>query len=321
MINAVATSCPASSAASNQISVFSYVKELANVHYFPISADFNKFESDYIKLAFDYCHQIIKHHSKTFSMAASLLDHERRNAIAALYGICRISDDIVDKDLLNKQQLMKRWQKSVNSQVPNIADPVQLAWLYTRAKYKIPSKLMDQLITGVVMDTHKTRYATYEELVQYCYYVASTVGLMSMHIIGYSDEKAIPYAIEMGVALQLTNIIRDVGEDYRMGRIYIPQEEMDRFGITEDHFKNRIIDDAWKALIAFQIQRARRLYQNSWKGLSYLESKGKWSIAAAATLYKEILKMVERNQYDNLNHRAFVSKKRKLFLLSKLLVN
>lgn len=297
-----------------------HVGRLANVSFKPIDADFENIEDDYVKLSFTYCHEMIKHHSKTFSLAASLLDPDRSNAISALYSFCRITDDIVDKQMADHESLLLNWKNSISSQIPNIADPVQLAWLYTRAKYSIPSEYMDQLITGVLMDTKKYRYTTFEELVEYCYHVASTVGLMSMHIIGFSDKKAFAFAIKMGVALQLTNIIRDVGEDFEMGRIYIPQEDLDRFAITENHFRHKIVDQAWKDMIAFQIKRARRFFQESWDGLNYLESKGRWSIMAAATLYREILTMVERNEFDNLNRRAFVSKKRKLFLLSKMMV-
>jgi len=294
--------------------------DLANVEYSSIQVDFKNFENDYIKLSFRYCQEIIKYHSKTFSLATSLLDGDRQNAIISLYGFCRITDDIIDKDLDHGEKILEEWQKATHSNRIDITDPVLFSWLYTRQKYKIPIGYMDQLINGVKMDTVKFRYETYEELVEYCYSVASTVGLMSMHIIGFTSDKAFRYSIQMGIALQLTNIIRDVGEDYKMGRIYLPQEELDHFGITENHFKNQIVDDNWKKLMAFQIDRARKYYTDSWKGLAYLEPKGKWAIAAAATMYREILKIVERNNYDNLNQRAFVSKKRKLYLLSKLIV-
>lgn len=294
--------------------------QLADAEYKPIQLDFKKFEADYIKLSFKYCSEIIKHHSKTFNLASSLLDADRRSAITSLYGFCRITDDIIDKGLVGGEQILESWHNKVLSCHLDITDPVLFSWLYTRQKYKIPVEYMDQLIKGVRMDTVKFRYSTFEELIEYCYYVASTVGLMSMTIIGFEDKTAIRYAIQMGVALQLTNIIRDVGEDFRMGRIYLPQEDLDRFGVTDEHFAQSIIDDKWKNLIAFQIKRARQFYAESWQGLSLLESKGKWSIAAAATFYGEILKIIERNKYDNLKTRAFVSKKRKLYLLSKLIV-
>lgn len=300
---------------------YNYLNDLANVSYNPIQFETSEFEDSYLKLSYQFCHEIIKSHSKSFSLASSLLDNERQNAVAALYSFCRITDDIIDKESIHREKLFDSWRKNVLSPVPNIADPVNFAWLHTRAKYEIPEDYLLQLIDGVAMDTHKNRYNTYEELVKYCYHVASTVGLMSMHIIGFTDRNAIPFAINMGIALQLTNIIRDVGEDYSMGRIYLPQEELDRFGITEKHFSERIIDDAWKELMKFQIERARQLFDQSWEGLSFLEAKGKWSIQAAAVLYREILKKVEHNNYDNLSKRAFVSKKRRLFLLSKLLIN
>jgi len=294
--------------------------DLANVKYSSIQVDFKKFENDYIKLSLRYCQEIIKYHSKTFSLASSLLDDDRQNAIISLYGFCRITDDIIDKDLEHGDKILEEWQQATRSNRLDITDPVLFSWLYTRQKYKIPIGYMDQLMNGVQMDTIKFRYETYEELIEYCYKVASTVGLMSMHIIGFTSDKALRHSIQMGIALQLTNIIRDVGEDYKMGRIYLPQEELDHFGITESHFENQIVDDNWKNLMAFQIKRARMYYTESWKGLPYLESRGKLAIAAAATMYREILKIVERNNYDNLKKRAFVSKKRKLYLLSKLIV-
>lgn len=304
----------------SETSVFDKIFQLADVVYEPHDSDFSKFEFNYVKLSFQYCQKLIAHHSKTFNLASSLLDEERKNAVASLYGFCRITDDIIDTQTGHAEYIIDKWRNELESTIPDITDPVLFSWNYTRQKYHIPFEYSMQLIKGVKMDCHKKNYSNFEELVEYCYYVASTVGLMSMHIIGFKNREAIKYSIVMGVALQLTNIIRDVGEDYEMGRIYIPQVELDYFNVTKEHFENKIIDDAWKNLMAFQIERTRNLYAQSWKGLKYLEAKGSISIAAAATLYKEILKMVERNGYDNLNKRAFVSKKRKLYLLSKLLV-
>ncbi len=172
--------------------------------------------------AYDYCEQLTQFHSKTFYMASGLLPKDKRRAARALYAFCRVSDDLVDcsvDDALNK---LKSWQELTFEKEPTDEDAVALAWNDARRNYKIPWMYAEQLINGVAQDFSQTRYQTFDELTKYCYGVACTVGLMSMHIIGYSGSEAVPYAIRLGVALQMTNILRDVGDDWRNGRIYLP---------------------------------------------------------------------------------------------------
>jgi phytoene synthase len=161
---------------------------------------------------------------------------------------------------------------------------------------------------GVAADLTKDRYATIDELAQYSYGVASTVGLMSMHIIGYSDEDAIPYAIKLGVALQLTNILRDIAEDWARGRVYVPQDELAHFGLTEDDIAAAVVTDRWRAFMRFQIDRNRRLYAEAMPGIGYLDPSGRFAIGAAAELYRAILEDIERHDYDVFSRRAYVSK-------------
>jgi phytoene synthase len=159
---------------------------------------------------------------------------------------------------------------------------------------------------------HTNRYAHFEGLADYCYGVASTVGLMSMHIIGFSNQKAIRFAVKLGVALQLTNILRDIAEDYKRGRIYLPQNELKQFGITDEHFQHGIVDEAWIAMMKFQIARTRSIYEESWPGIAMLNADGRMAIAAAATFYKGILNDIEKRGYDVFSGRANVSKWGKL---------
>jgi len=137
--------------------VYKYVSGLAEADYSSTDLNSTDFDENYLKLAFNYCHEIIKHHSKSFGLASSLLDNERRDAVAALYSFCRITDDLIDKETSHREELLQSWKENVNRVIPNVADPVNLAWLYTRTKYKIPENYIYQLIDGVKMDIHKTR--------------------------------------------------------------------------------------------------------------------------------------------------------------------
>jgi len=263
---------------------------------------------DSLNVAYTYCKNITAIHSKSFYMASALLSAPKRNAVRALYAFCRTTDDIVDNAGSVNDGDLRAWREQSLGICPRFNDPVSIAWADTRQQYRIPACFALQLIDGVSRDIHTHRYEDFESLADYCYGVASTVGLMSMHIIGYSNEKAIRYAVKLGVALQLTNILRDIAEDYRRGRIYLPQDELRSFGITERHFQQGIIDEAWIAMMKFQIARTRSIYEESWPGIAMLNSDGRMAIAAAAIFYKAILTDIERRGYDVFSGRARVTK-------------
>jgi phytoene synthase len=187
-----------------------------------------------------------------------------------------------------------------------------LAWADTRATYSIPQRYAEQLLDGVASDLTKTRYANFTELTNYCYNVASTVGLMAMHIIGYESDEAIPYAVKLGVALQLTNILRDVAEDWENGRLYLLQDELTTFSLTEADIKAGIVDDRWREFMKFQITRIRQLYTDALPGITLLNKNGRFAIAAAAELYQAILNDIENHDYDIFSRRAYITKWEKL---------
>ena len=145
-----------------------------------------------------------------------------------------------------------------------------MAWNDTRKKYQIPRRYADQLLNGVAKDLHQNRYQTFEELTTYCYGVACTVGLMAMHIIGFSDTEAISYAIRLGVALQMTNILRDIGEDWKMGRVYLPQEELKEFGLSDLDISEGKVTENWRFFMQYQIERNRKLYNEALPGIRFL---------------------------------------------------
>ncbi|HLF28481.1 MAG TPA: squalene/phytoene synthase family protein [Anaerolineae bacterium] len=257
--------------------------------------------------AYAFCEAVTAAHSKSFDLATRLLPADKRRAMRALYAFCRVSDNIVDCPCCDAETSLAIWRQRALSSEPPRSDLVALAWTDTRLRYRIPQRYAEQLIDGVARDLRPIRYRVFEELAAYAYGVASTVGLMSMHIIGFSTAQAIPYAIKLGVALQLTNILRDVGEDGRAGRVYLPAEELAAYGLTEADLAAGRVDDRWRAFMRFQIERNRRLYAEAQPGIAVLNSDGRFAVAAAAELYRAILDDIEAHDYDVFNRRARVS--------------
>jgi phytoene synthase len=252
--------------------------------------------------------RVTAEHSKSFHFASGLLPEEKRAAVRALYAFCRTVDDIVDESTAyDRERQLDIWRKIVNTASAPDGDLVAAAWVDAMTRYHIPRHYALQLIDGVARDLTQSRYVSFADLATYCYGVASTVGLMSMHIVGFRSRAAIPYAIKLGVALQLTNVLRDVGEDYRNGRIYLPREDMLEFGISETDIERGQVTPRWRKFMQFQIARARQLYQESWQGVKMLEREGQLAIGAASTFYNGILEDIEMHDYDVFSRRASLS--------------
>lgn len=267
------------------------------------------FDESELNAAYRACEQITRSHSRTFMMASGLLPRAKRRGARALYAFCRVCDNLVDtpEEEGDPRAALERWRQQV-LHVQSASDhPVAVAWADTRTRYQIPWRYAEQLIAGVAQDVEKTRYQTFDELAEYCYGVASTVGLMAMHIIGFQDARTVPYAVKLGVALQLTNILRDVGEDWRAGRLYLPQEELADFGLNEQDVAAGVVDDRWRALMQFQIARTRELYDEALPGVALLAHDGRLAITAAAQLYRSILDDIEAHDYDVFRRRAHVT--------------
>jgi phytoene synthase len=262
--------------------------------------------------AYEQCRQVTAANSRTFYLASALLPPPQRRAVRALYAFCRRTDDLVDRPGPLARHDLERWRDLALAGDPTGDEPVALAWAHVRAEYGIPNAYAERLIAGARQDLSKTRYATFDELAEYCYAVASTVGLMTMHIIGFSGPDAVPYAIRLGIALQLTNILRDVAEDWDRGRLYLPLDELDRFEVGEAGIAGAIVDDHWRRLVKFQIDRARRLYAASWPGIALLNRRGRFAVGAAAQLYAAILQDIEAHDCDVFRRRAHLSRWAKL---------
>ena len=271
-----------------------------------------KDDHDLLPEAYDHCEALTAAHSRSFYLASALMDRETRRAVRALYAFCRTTDDIVDDSGEDAANRLAVWQARSLSWHPPEIDLVALAWADARAKYAIPQRYAEQLIDGVARDLRQTRYENFADLTTYCYGVASTVGLMSMHITGYHGEAAIRYAVKLGVALQLTNILRDVAEDWLRDRVYLPQEELAAYDLSEADIARGVIegvyDERWREFMAFQIARARQIYEEAWPGIRLLYPQGRFAIASAAEFYRAILNDIEANDYDVFSRRAYVGK-------------
>lgn len=282
-------------------------------------------EREALSEAYRVCDEITADNSKSFYLSSALLKGDKRRGARALYAFCRITDDIVDEPSKGDQateadilQDMHDWRRLALSTNPSPYHPVAVAWADTRARFQIPYRFAEQLIDGVLMDMNKTRYQTFDELTSYSYGVASTVGLMSMHITGFANQDAIPYAIRLGVALQMTNILRDVGEDWRKGRVYLPMEELEAFGLSEEYINAGVVDDRWREFMKFQIDRNRQLYRDAIPGIQMLAKDGRFAIAASAGLYEAILQDIEKHDYDVFNRRSYIGMAGKLARLPRI---
>ena len=194
----------------------------------------------------------------------------------------------------------------------NASEPIFLAYADAAARYDIPLDPALALLRGARMDVTVRRYATYAELCEYCYLVASTVGLLVSPILGFASPEALDFGITLGRAMQLTNILRDVGEDALMGRIYLPAEDLERFGYPERAIFDGVVDEAFVEMMRFQIDRVRALYAEAEPGIALLSPESRYTVKLALSLYSRILRAIELNRYDVFTKRAYVPLRSKI---------
>jgi len=266
--------------------------------------------------------QVIRSHSRTFYLATALLPREARQAIRCLYAFCRSTDDLVDREKASLADV-ERWRQLVELPPETQENPILLSWALIRERYAVDRQYEQELIDGVALDLRVNRYPDWEALERYCYLVASTVGLLSMPIIGLAPgvtfNQAAPYAIRLGIALQLTNILRDIGEDAGHGRVYLPQSDLAVFGLTDRDILNGVQDERFTALMRFEIARARDLYAQALPGIALLSRGARPAVGAAALLYRAILDEIEAIQFEVHQRRAHTSGWKKLRMLPVIL--
>jgi len=261
--------------------------------------------------------------SRSFYFATRFFPREMARSAHAVYWFCRHTDDLVDEcDYIEQGRAdLENWSLKVQSALDtgDSDHPVLAPFLDTVARYSIPHEYPLDLLEGMRMDLNATRYRTFEELRIFCYRVASVVGLMMSHVIGFRDP-ALPHAIDLGIAMQLTNILRDVGEDLDRSRIYLPQEDLDRFGYTETDLRARVNNPAFRDLMKFEAARARTYYASAEPGISLLSRQGRFAVQIASDVYKGILTRIERSHYDVFDTRAVVPASQKYWLTAKALL-
>jgi phytoene synthase len=263
------------------------------------------------------CREITSRHSRTFYRASQVLGPRRRRAIHATYAFCRYADDLVDLaagDPASVRDALSRWEREIDTPT----EPVSLAFTAARREFAVPAQPARDLIRGVRMDIERSRFATWVELREYCYLVAGTVGLLVAPILGCRDESALVHAVELGIAMQLTNIIRDVAEDGAGGRLYLPLDEMQRFGCDPEAILAGRVTGDFQGLIAFQIERARQLFAQAELGIPALCPAGRFATLVARHFYAGILSDVERRECDLFQGRAVVSAGHKLRLMPRV---
>ena len=254
-----------------------------------------------LELAYDDCRSITKREAKNFYYAFLTLPADKRRAIYAAYSFCRYCDDSVDEAATSESKLTALVQlrsELTRAYDGNPGSTVFLALADVAQRYQIPQDYFQEVIQGVESDLVKTRYRDFEELRRYCYQVASVVGLICLQIFQYRGEEAKDYAVDLGLAMQLTNIVRDVREDLEMGRIYLPQDEMARFGYSEDSLQAGVRNEAFTELLRFQAQRAREYYRSGFKLLPYLSPRSRACPAVLGVLYSRVLDRIEASDYD-----------------------
>ncbi len=271
--------------------------------------------------AYETCRLLTRKEARNFYFAFLTLPAERRRAIYVAYAFCRYCDDSVDEEGTTDEKLARisRLRHMLTETYDGRAGgPVFIGLADVAHRYGIPQEYFEEVLNGVESDLIKTRYADFDELRAYCYQVASVVGLICIHIFGYQGgEVARRHAIDLGLAMQLTNICRDVREDWELGRIYLPQDEMHRYGVTEEDLAAGEVTDSFAELLQFQIDRAREYFASGRLLLSHLPRRSRACPAALGFIYGGVLNKIERSGYDVFGGRIGLSNSGKLALMAK----
>jgi phytoene synthase len=277
-----------------------------------------------VRAALNDCREIISKGSKSFSLAARLFDPQTRDAAIFLYGWCRYCDDQVDeagksgdREELERRLKALREKTAASFSLEPQGEPVFVALQYIVHRYGIPAHYALELIEGMAMDIQGTRYATLRELLLYCYRVAGTVGLMMSHVMGLRDESALKHAADLGIAMQLTNIARDITEDAALGRIYIPLSWLDEAKIVHDQIAAPANREKLAMITVRLLREAERYYQSGDAGLWHLSFRSACAVSAARHVYSEIASLLLARGARAWDQRAYVTGARKLWVVSR----
>jgi 15-cis-phytoene synthase len=280
----------------------------------PMVAASTALDEDYAR-----CKSITRRASSNFYWAFMLLPVERRRALYSVYAFCRFVDDIADdKTVARPAELLERWRNELARVYDDSpTHPISRALADNVRRFSIPRRYFEEIIAGVEMDLERTRYATFEELRLYCYRVASAVGLVCIEIFGYRNPHTRQYAEQLGIAFQLTNIIRDVSEDAARERIYLPLDDLKRFGVSEGEILRGVDGSRFRRLIQFEIERTRSFYAEAERALTPEDRPAMLCAEAMHSIYRALLEQIARKEYRVVGRRHRLSTARKLYLVGR----
>ena len=283
-----------------------------------------------MRTAYSVCRQIARKSAKNFYYGFMLLPRRKRNALCAVYAFMRHADDLADDPGMTPRERHEKLETYIESyhravEVGRTDDPVFMALSDSQQRYLIPMELLDQLVAGTEMDVRDDPagtgalvvYQTFEELYSYCYHVASVVGLVCIRIFGYRDQAAERLAEHLGIAFQLTNILRDVKEDAAMRRIYVPMEELEHYGVTAEELGSGVPMERLRPLLEYQARRAREYYQSAEKLLPMVEEVSRPALWTMVEIYRGILDRIEQRNYDVYTERVRLTVGEKLKVLGR----
>ncbi len=272
------------------------------------------------------CRKITKHYGTSYYFATQFFPREVRNGIYGVYAFARIPDEIVDdpnkgakeETLAKLEDYRQRWLAAMRSGGSEDAVMNAIVWAFRR--FDIPESDGEAFLRSMFLDEEKFRYENYAELEDYMYGSAAVIGLMVTRIVGYSSDAAFYHAKQLGYAFQVTNFLRDIREDYdELGRIYMPLDELERFGLSEEDIANRVYDERFIAFMKFQIERNREIYRQALPGIPMLAWRGRLAVKVSYVLYKAILNEIERVNYNVHLGRVRTNFRQKVWLAGRVL--
>jgi phytoene synthase len=265
----------------------------------------------------EYCARLTRKSRSNFYYSFLFLSRDKREAMYAVYAFCRSVDDVADGSapLSEKQAALESWRHELDQCYQGIpTHPITTKLAHSLQRFPIPKEYFDELIAGVEMDLTRNRYPTFHELYAYCYRVAGVVGLMCIEIFGYRNAKARDYAVNLGVALQLTNIMRDLKVDAERGRIYLPRDELARFGYGEDELMQGIYTPAFFDLMHFTAGRTRQYFQNASQLLAAEDRRSLFAAEIMGAIYYRLLETIETSNYHVFDRTITLPTSQKLWI-------
>ena len=270
--------------------------------------------------SYAFCERVARTQAKNFYYSFLLLSRPQRQAMCAIYAFMRYCDDLSDAEgVSDRAGAIARWQADLDAALAGKApeNPVWPAFADAVARYRIPHEYFRAMIRGVSSDLEPRHIQTFQELYDYCYHVASVVGLTIIHIFGFNDPRALELAERCGVAFQLTNILRDVREDAEHGRVYLPAEDLERFGVKTEELSGAALSPALRSLLEFEAERARAYYQESEPLMDMVDSRSRASLKALIGIYSRLLDRISSSGYEVLRERVRVPAWEKIWILAR----